>query len=269
MQTDPLSTPEAWNLVAEGYVTELQPMFERYALDALALANPPAGARVLDVATGPGTLALAAIEAGCRVTAVDFSEGMLEQLRQACALRGISDIEIRHGDGQALEFADGTFDYAFSMFGLMFFPDRAAGFRELRRVLRPGGRAVIASWAPRTEVPLLDAFEAALRQQAPTPSSPATALPLSDPEVVRGEMSSAGFAQVEVHRVAHEAEVPSVAAFWESNQSSSARVALLRQAVEPTEWERISARACARVEAELGPGPHILRMPAFLTIGTR
>lgn len=264
-----LCTPEPWNLVAEGYVTELQPIFARYARDALTLADPPAGAQVLDVATGPGTLALVAAEQGYRVTAVDFSEAMLDRFRRACTERGISGIDIRQGDGQDLPFADRSFDRAFSMFGVIFFPDRGAGFRELHRVLQPGGRAVVSSWAPTDEVPLLAAFAAAIRDHSPGPSGPMPSLPLADTDALRKELSDAGFRYVEVHRVAHEVEVPTVAGFWEANERSSATVALLRRAVGPAAWARISAQVLARVDAELGSGPHTLRLPALLAVGTR
>ena len=99
---------------------------------------------MLDVAAGPGTLAFIASAAGAHVTAIDFSPDMIDRLRARSVREGVQ-IEARVGDGQALPFDDATFEHAFSMFGLMFFPDRAKGFRELCRVLVPGGRAVVSS----------------------------------------------------------------------------------------------------------------------------
>src|SRR5262245_56004926 len=130
----PLGTPEPWNLVADAYTEELVPLFERFARDALALAALPPAPRVLDVAAGPGTLALVAAKAGATVTAIDFSPAMIANLRRRAAEAGSTAIDARVGDGQALPLEDGGYDGAFSLFGLMFFPDRAAGFRELRRV---------------------------------------------------------------------------------------------------------------------------------------
>jgi ubiquinone/menaquinone biosynthesis C-methylase UbiE len=69
--------------------------------------------------------------------------------------RGIANIKTCLMDGQALEFGDNTFDFAYSIFGLMFFPDRLKGFREMHRTLRPGGRAAVTSWAPVEESPLM------------------------------------------------------------------------------------------------------------------
>jgi demethylmenaquinone methyltransferase/2-methoxy-6-polyprenyl-1,4-benzoquinol methylase len=93
------------------------------------------GDRVLDAACGTGDLALAARDAGGRVTGLDFSPAMLERARRKDAA-----IEWVQGDALALPFADGSFDAATVGFGVRNLDDLAAGLRELRRVLRPGGR---------------------------------------------------------------------------------------------------------------------------------
>src|SRR5688572_30595973 len=143
----PLASPEPWSLVSDDYSLELLPLFERFSRDALELAPTPAGARLLDVAAGPGTLTLLAAEAGRSLAAIDFSPQMVANLKRR--LNGAQlGADVRLGDGQALPWEDGQFDAAFSMFGLMFFPDRARGFAELLRVLKPGGVAVVSSWAP-------------------------------------------------------------------------------------------------------------------------
>src|SRR5262245_7747216 len=144
--TSPLSTPIPWDLVADEYALDVVPLFERFADAALDLAAPLEGRRVLDVACGPGTLALRAARLAEEVTALDFSAGMVRQLEAKAAAEGASNLRALQGDGQALPFPDERFDAAFSLFGLMFFPDRARGFAELRRVLVPGGRAVVSSW---------------------------------------------------------------------------------------------------------------------------
>jgi ubiquinone/menaquinone biosynthesis C-methylase UbiE len=80
---------------------------------------------------------------------------MIARLRERAAREGVADIDARVADGCALPFPDASFDAGFSSFGLMFFPDRARGFGELLRVLRPGAQAVVSSWAPMTRVPVL------------------------------------------------------------------------------------------------------------------
>src|SRR5215468_5310247 len=95
---NPLAQPAVWNLVAEAYVAENVAHFERYAEDAWRLAAPPPQARVVDVATGPGTLALLAARRGAHVAAIDFAADMIAELKRR--LGGITSIEARVGDGQ-------------------------------------------------------------------------------------------------------------------------------------------------------------------------
>lgn len=104
------------------------------------------GDRVLDACCGTGDLALAALRAGAGpVTGLDFSERMLEHAR-----RKSSEIAWVRGDLLALPFDAGSFDAATVGFGVRNVDDLEAGLRELRRVLRPGGRlAVLEITRPR------------------------------------------------------------------------------------------------------------------------
>jgi len=104
------------------------------------------GDRVLDACCGTGDLALAARDAGAaEVVGLDFSPRMLERAR-----RKSSDVEWVQGDVLALPFADGSFDAATVGFGIRNVADLEAGLRELRRVLRPGGRlGILEITAPR------------------------------------------------------------------------------------------------------------------------
>jgi demethylmenaquinone methyltransferase / 2-methoxy-6-polyprenyl-1,4-benzoquinol methylase len=91
--------------------------------------------RVLDACCGTGDLALADARLGGTVTGVDFSERMLERAR-----RKGPDLDWVQGDLLALPFEDGSFDAATVGFGVRNVEDLPTGLRELRRVLRPGGR---------------------------------------------------------------------------------------------------------------------------------
>jgi demethylmenaquinone methyltransferase/2-methoxy-6-polyprenyl-1,4-benzoquinol methylase len=93
------------------------------------------GDRVLDSCCGTGDLALACARVGGRVTGLDFSERMLERARRKSA-----EIEWVQGDALALPFEDGAFDAATVGFGVRNLADLELGLRELRRVLRDGGR---------------------------------------------------------------------------------------------------------------------------------
>jgi demethylmenaquinone methyltransferase/2-methoxy-6-polyprenyl-1,4-benzoquinol methylase len=101
-----------------------------------AIVRP--GDRVLDACCGTGDLALAALDAGARVTGLDFSERMLERARRKSA-----EVDWVQGDALTLPFADSSFDAATVGFGVRNLDDLERGLAELRRVLRPGGRVAI------------------------------------------------------------------------------------------------------------------------------
>lgn len=118
---------------------------------AVALARLGAGETALDVGVGTGDLSfdlLAASDLTSRVTGIDLSDGMLDLVRRRAARSAFgSRFEARHADAQALPFADASFDRVVAGFAVRNFGDLGAGLREMRRVLRPGGRAVILEFS--------------------------------------------------------------------------------------------------------------------------
>lgn len=263
----PLATPVAWNLVAADYAADIVPHFEKYAADALRLAGVTQGARVLDVAAGPGTLSLLAATTAS-VTAIDFAESMVAALRQRASSLGL-EVDARVGDGMALPFEDASFDAAFSMFGLMFFPDRDRGFRELARVLRPGARAVVASWAPMDRMPLLAELFSALRDALPGLPFGDGKGPLDTPHDFEVEMAAAGFHDVRIQQVAHASESSSLRVLWESMRRSNAPLVLLRQKLGEAPWAALEQAVLGRLRARFGEGPQRLEMIANLGVGVR
>ncbi len=114
---------------------------------AVALARLAPGETALDVGVGTGDLAfdlVAASDPASRVVGIDLSDGMLAAVRaRAERTRLGSRFEARAADAQALPFGDASFDRVVAGFAVRNFGDLDAGLREMRRVLRPGGRAVI------------------------------------------------------------------------------------------------------------------------------
>ena len=103
-------------------------------------------ARVLDVATGTADLAIETtrLVAGSTVVGVDPSVGMLEVGRGKIAKLGLEDrVSLVEGEAESLPFEDRSFDGATIAFGIRNVADRPRGLREMRRVVRPGGRVVI------------------------------------------------------------------------------------------------------------------------------
>ncbi len=116
----------------------------------------PAGERLrlLDVATGTADQILSLMDAVPRIveaTGVDMSEGMLAKGREKIAARGMDKkVELKTGDATALPVASGTFDLCTISFGIRNVVDVVAGLCEMRRVLRPGGRALVLEFSQPT-----------------------------------------------------------------------------------------------------------------------
>jgi demethylmenaquinone methyltransferase / 2-methoxy-6-polyprenyl-1,4-benzoquinol methylase len=119
---------------------------------AADMANVGPGARVLDVATGTGDLAIelaGRVAPGGEVIGSDFSERMLELAR-----RKAPDIGFEWGDALALDHPDDSFDAATVGFGARNFADLARGLSEMTRVVRPGGRVVVLEFTTPQRPPL-------------------------------------------------------------------------------------------------------------------
>jgi SAM-dependent methyltransferase len=256
-------------MIAAGYAETSAVMFVPFAERALALGAVRRGARVVDVACGPGTFAAVASRAGMRVDALDFSTAMIAELRARIGREGLVGIEPVVGDGMALPYADGSFDAAFSLFGLFLFPDRGKGLRELRRVLRPGARAVVSSWVPFDRVPIMTETFAAIRERLPDLPFGDGKAPMATPEEARAEVSAAGFADVEVHEVARPFEAPSVADFFTQFKRGAPQFALLEQKLGKEVAASAETAVLKRLRTRFGEGTFQAEMIALLTVGSR
>jgi ubiquinone/menaquinone biosynthesis C-methylase UbiE len=105
-------------------------------------ASVAAGAPVLEVAPGPGYLAIELARAGLRVTGLDISRTMVEIARENATAAGTA-VDFRQGDAGAIPFADSTFDLVVCQAAFKNFRRPVSVLDEMRRVLRPGGLAVI------------------------------------------------------------------------------------------------------------------------------
>jgi ubiquinone/menaquinone biosynthesis C-methylase UbiE len=252
-QPSPLAQPEPWDLVASGYAAEAPLVMLPFAARAIELARVPDGGAVVDVAAGSGSLALQVARRVARVSAIDFSEAMLDELRRAAAALGLGNLDIRFGDGQDLPWPTDSFDAGFSLFGLMFFPDRARGFRELHRVLRPGGAAVVSSWAPAAESSLMRAIFGAIRAMDPSWREPEkNLLSLEDTGRFKLEMREAGFVDVEIVPHVHTFPVEDASSLWRALTRSNAPLVMLRKRMGEPAWAERSAAAVAFLEGAVG-----------------
>jgi len=187
--------------IAENYNRDLVPaIFEPWAEDLVALAAPRPSERVLDVACGPGVVArLAARHAGAgQVTGLDINPGMVHLAR---SLPSQLPISWREGSALQMPFRDESFDVVLCQQGLQFFPDRAAGLREMRRVLAREGRVVLAVWGPIEQSPGFAALAAALDRHVSADAAAAARSPftLCSIDELRHLLEGVGWRNMEIH----------------------------------------------------------------------
>jgi ubiquinone/menaquinone biosynthesis C-methylase UbiE len=166
----------------------------------LELANLPEGARVLDVATGTGLVALAAAQVvgpTGHVTGVDFSAQMLEKAKQKLAQTDLPNVEFVQGDAEMLEFPDASFDAVMCASSLFFVPDMARAAREFLRVLNPGTRAGFSSFRPGFLEPLTGLLTTRLEAYGVPAANPPVAR-LADSATCKALLEDAGFVDVTV-----------------------------------------------------------------------
>ena len=146
VQAHNVKAQSVWNS-AGGRYDEISRNIADAIEHAVARLQPETGERILDLATGTGwgSRLIAQRFPGVKVTGADIADVMLDYARSAAAKEEL-DIDYRHADAESLPFADRSFDGVISTFGVMFVGKPEAAAAELARVVRPGGRIVLATW---------------------------------------------------------------------------------------------------------------------------
>ena len=206
------------NVIERGQVTRTAAeIYEEFFVPALFgewaprlcdAAGVASGQRLLDVACGTGVAAREAARRGADVASLDRNPDML-----AVARRLAPEIAWREGLAEALPFEDGSFDAVCCQFGLMFFDDRVKALAEMGRVLKPGGRLVVATWDALERTPGYAAMVALLERLFGAEIAGALRAPfvLGDPGEVQGLFDAAGLPHSTVATHSGEARFPSLA----------------------------------------------------------
>ncbi len=265
-------TRAAWEAQAEAYDRVMTPLAAEAARRALSLAGVGNGTRLIDIASGGGALSLPAADLGAEVLAVDYSRAMVELLTAKARERNLSNLEVRVMDGTALEIPDASFDVACSELGIMLFPDRARGMREMARVLEDGGKGVMIVLGPPERVQVISLFFDALTATVPgfelPPNSPLFCL--QEPEVLAAEMRAAGFVAIEVHRFETALRTASGDDLWRTVMAGAPAITGLMRSVP--EAQQVQVRAAlnnlVRSRSEHG-APAALPVAFNIAIGTR
>jgi ubiquinone/menaquinone biosynthesis C-methylase UbiE len=206
----------SWDSRAAAYEESNAATSDTYARQALNIVGVTPGQKVLDVAAGPGYFSILAAQAGADVLAVDFAQGMVDYLREKVRRLDVENLRVEVMDGQDLKLEDDSFDIAYSSLGIVLFPDRAAGMREFCRVLKPGGLGAIVAFTGLeghgTYRLVLDALEMTkpdFERVVPDPR-----FSLTDPDIFRTEMLTAGFSRVNMFTVRIVQTFDSPETFW-------------------------------------------------------
>ena len=236
--TTPPAPSAAWSKVAANYLKHIVPGFRpaaRTLCDALRIG---AGDRVLDIACGPGTVALEALRVGAaEVLGVDFSAEMVALARREGAGRG--QIEFVEGDATALPVLSESYEVAVSAFGIIFAPQPRLAMAEMHRAVVPGGRAGILTW-PRSGN--MGAYYETVFRHIPKPEQGFDPYEWGEREKARkwfGEwFGYLDFQTIDVPFIA-----PSAEGAWEVLKVSTGRVAVA--------YEKLDAAAQKEMDAEM------------------
>jgi len=238
-------------------------LFAEWAPRVLDVARVTAGDRVLDVACGTGVLARAAAERGAETTGLDVNAGML-----AVARRHAPRVGWREGHAEALPFADASFDAVLCQFGLMFFDDRAMALREMRRVLRPGGRLAVAVWGRLEETPGYAAMARLLRELfgAEVAGSLSAPYSLGDPDALSALLEEAGLRGATIRTLDGTARFPSIASWVHTDIKGWT----LADRIDDAQLARLQAAACESLRRFLTPqGMVTFAHPAHIATAER
>lgn len=254
------ASADAWDRWADP-MADLADKLNRPLLDA---AGVVAGDRVLDLASGAGEPALSAarrVGGSGFVVGSDLVPGMLS----GAVRRAATEVDpplFTAADMTVLPFADGTFDRVTCRFGVMFVPDTRAALRDVRRVLRAGGRAAFMVWGPLAGNGLFADIGAAVAARLGEDHSLTPLFRFAAPGSLAAVMTEAGFASVTESDLTPVRKAPADQPFWRAalDMSFGHRLGGLPAAERAALEQDIAARFAAQAVDGVVPVPAHVRI---------
>lgn len=258
---------KAWEAHAEAMRRDTMPV-SQWMIDAL---GPQPGDTLLELAAGPGEtgfLAAELIHPGGELISSDVSPEMLGIAQRRAEELGLGNVRFRQIDADtSIDIEAASIDGVLCRWGYMLMADPNNALRETRRVLKPGGRLVLAAWASPEDNPWVSILGGELTRRGLAPPV--------DPEEpgqftwapegrIEEELADAGFVEYEVDDVVFVERYPSFEDYWETHTTMSSRVREALAAADAT----AAADLRAAVQEQVGDGPIELGARTWVAVAT-
>jgi ubiquinone/menaquinone biosynthesis C-methylase UbiE len=244
--------------------------FSHFGRRLVELTELLPGWRVLDVAAGRGAVLFPAAERVGEtgfVIGIDLAEEMVKRTAEEIIRCGIQNAEIRHMDAEQLDFPDGSFDVVLCGYGLFFFPNLDRALAEFRRVLKPGGRLGVSTWAEddgrwQWHGDLLKAY-----RPPNVPGEPDGLSRFGNQAGMETIMREGQFQNIQVIWETAEFAYADEEAWWATQWSHGRRYLL--EMMPPDVLARFKEEAFAKMRALNGPDGYRQNFPTLFTLATR
>ncbi|WP_445150886.1 class I SAM-dependent methyltransferase [Baekduia sp. Peel2402] len=239
-----------WEAGVDAYQRGALPV-AHWMVEALA---PQPGQTVLELAAGRGDVGLLAAELlvpGGKLILTDGAEAMVEVAKRHAATLGLPDglVEFKPMELEWVDEKLATLDGLLCRFGYQHAVDPEAALREARRVLKPGGRIVLATWAPPEENLWLSGLPKAaesLGLAEPSPPGAPGAFALSDPTQLADLLEDAGFDEPRIEPIDLMFNAPSLDAWWDTLREFSSTMRPLLESLSPADHYNLRDAAEAK-----------------------
>ncbi len=254
----------SWQRSASCYESSWSPVTGRFASSLLDAVGAGPGTRLLDLACGPGTVAVRALERGCVVVGIDAADAMVR-----LAGRRLGRATVAVAEAERPPFGPAAFDAVTIGFGLHHFEDPVGALGAVLEALRPGGVVAYTVWAPDEESPGLEAINRAF--SAIVPPEPGPDLPFGDAARFREALRELDFDDrgIELRRVERNWRPARAEDVFQAELEGGGRKTEMLARQTEARREEIRARVIDAVRRFEGPDGIALPMTAYVISARR